>query len=69
MTHNKIKNHILECHPARKVKTNELLNKVSILYRSNDKANLVIAEALHIHQFKPSINAQSEFCHGTFNLL
>ena len=63
-----IKNNILECHPARKDKTMELLNNVSILYRSNDKFNLVIAEALHIHQSKPKINAQSEFCHGTLHL-
>ena len=64
-----IKSNILECHPARRIKTKELLNNyVSILYRSNDKANLVIAEALHIHQFKPKVNAQSESCHGTLHL-
>ena len=59
------KNRILEYHPAQMVKTKELLNNSLILYRSNDKANLGITEALYIHQIKPNINAQSEFCHGT----
>ena len=63
-----IKNHTLEHHPGQTVKTNELLNNVSILYRSNDKANFVIAEALYIHRFKSKVNTQSEFCHGTLHL-
>ena len=61
-----IENHIEEYNPAQTVKTRELLNNVSILYMSNDKTNLVIAEALYIHQFKLNINAQSEFCHGRY---
>ena len=64
-----IKHHILENHPTQKVKTRELLNNVSILYRSNMKTNLTIVEALFIHRIKPQINAQSEFCHGTLSLL
>ena len=63
-----IKNHILQHHPTRKIKTGELLNNVSILYRSNVKTNLTLAEALYIHKLKPQINAQSEFCHGTLSL-
>ena len=59
-----IKNHIIEHHPAQKVKTKELLNNVSTLYRSNVKTDLTLAEALYIHKLKPSINAQSEFSHG-----
>ena len=61
-----VKNHILECHPARRVRSKELLNNVAILYRSNDKANLVIGEALCIYQFKPNINAKNEFCHNSY---
>ena len=45
-----IKNHILEHHPIQKVKTRELLNNVSILYRSNMKSNFKIVEALFIHR-------------------
>ena len=44
------KYHILECLPARKVKTREFSNNVSILCISNDRSNLVIAEALYIHR-------------------
>ena len=60
------KNRLLEFPPAQKV-TKELLN-VSILYKSDDKANLVIAETLYIHQFKPNINTQRKFCHDALNL-
>ena len=63
-----IKDHILEHPPTQKIKTREFLNNVSILYRSNMKSNLTIAEALFIHRFKSQINAQSEFCHGTLSL-
>ena len=42
-------------------KTKEFLNNVSILYRSNEKTDLIIAQALCFKNLKPKINAQSEF--------
>ena len=63
-----IKNYILEHYPTQKIKNKELLNNVSILYRSNMKSDLTIAEALFIHKFKPHLNEQREFCHGTLSL-
>ena len=44
-----IKNHILQHHPTRKVKTKELLNDVSFLYSSNVKTTLTLAEALYLY--------------------
>ena len=40
-----IKNHILQHHPTQKIKTKELLNNVSILYRSKVKTDLTIAQS------------------------
>ena len=53
-----IKNNILECHQERRVPTRESLNNVSILYRFNEKANLEIAQALYIYQFKFNSNTR-----------
>ena len=35
-----IRNNILECHPARRVRTKELLSNILILCRSNDDPKL-----------------------------
>ena len=53
--------HILACYPSRMVKTKELLNNFLILYKSRDKANLLIVEAMHIHQFKPKSTPRVNF--------
>ena len=53
---------------TQRVKNNKLMNNVSILYRSNVKTDLTLAESVYIHKLKTQMNAQSEFCPVTLSL-
>ena len=55
---------ILTCRLAKNEKTKELLNIISISYRSNDKINLLTKDALFIYRLKPNIKTQNEFYHS-----
>ena len=57
--------HNMEKH-NNKIRTNDILKSTIILYRSSDKHNLQIAEALFIRDMEPKINNQRE---GLFQIL
>jgi len=52
-----IKQHHLEKHNER-INTAKILENINILYRSIEKTDLLISEALLIKSLKPSINSQ-----------
>ena len=63
-----IKEHLLINHPEVRIKTSHLLQDVSILYRSRQKYDLLLAEALYIKKLKPRINQQHEFSGGVLKI-
>ena len=54
-----ILNHNLTEH-NHKIKTAEILDRVTVLHSSQDRHELQIAEALFIKDLKPPINSQKE---------
>ena len=63
--HGSILTHNIQTH-QHKIKTNEILENTTILYKSQFKQELLLAEALYIKQLNPYINAQRE---GLFAIL
>ena len=54
-----IRNHNEEKH-NRRPRTAEILQQIEVLYSSNDRQDLILAEALLIKKHRPTINSQRE---------
>ena len=53
-----IKNHNIESHNVN-IRTSEIMEEIKIIFRSEDKNELQIAEALLIKKKNPPLNNQS----------
>ena len=62
-----IKNHNNEAHSIN-IRTKEIINEIDILFRSADKVELQIAEALLIKLHNPPLNNQSATFTRTLNV-
>ena len=49
----------IEAHDKR-VRTQEILQNIKVLYKSSDKNDLIVAEALYIKALSPTLNNQRE---------
>ena len=59
-----IKKHIQTYHCEVKINTKELMKNVDIIYKANNKFELILAESLMIKSKNPTINEQREFSTG-----
>ena len=57
--HQSIKKHHSATHKS-KIGYKEILKNIKVLFRNNNKFELIIAEALLIKEMKPKLNSQEE---------
>ena len=49
----------MEAH-GKRLRTQEIIENIKVLYKSSDKSDLIVAEALYIEALSPTLNNQRE---------